>query len=150
LARVVFDTNVLVSAALSPESVPGRALTAAEGTSALLASAATFEELESVLSRPKFGKLLSIDARLNYVRRYRAIAEPVQSMSSIAVCRDPRDNKFLEVAVDGHADVIVSGDEDLLLLDPFQGIRILTPQSFLAAFAAPRSESDPAEARSPQ
>ena len=133
----MFDTNVLVSALLSAGSVPDRAVTAAENASALLASAATFDELENVLLRPKFAKVLSVETRLNYVRRFRTIAEVVQPRSSIRICRDPRDNNFLELAVDGQADVIVSGDEDLLSLDPFQGIRILTPQAFLADFAAP-------------
>jgi putative PIN family toxin of toxin-antitoxin system len=49
----------------------------------------------------------------------------------IRACRDPRDDKFLEVAVHGHADLIVTGDADLLALNPFQGIAILTPAEYL-------------------
>jgi predicted nucleic acid-binding protein len=50
----------------------------------------------------------------------------------ITVCRDPKDNKVLEGAVAGRADVIVSGDEDLLVLNPFEGIPIVGPAEFLA------------------
>jgi predicted nucleic acid-binding protein len=59
-------------------------------------------------------------------------SELVQSDVPIAVCRDPKDDKFLEVAVAGQADVIVSGDEDLLILDPYAGIPIVSPRGFLA------------------
>jgi len=130
--RIVLDTNVLVSAMLSPDSVPGLVVTAAEDTSILLASTATLDELKIVLSRPKFDRFLSINARLRYVQRCRAIAELVRAGSAIRACRDPRDDKFLEVAVYGGADLIVSGDKDLLDIDPFQGIRIVTPQPYLA------------------
>lgn len=57
--------------------------------------------------------------------------ENVQPNRSIAVCRDPKDNKFLEVAVAGYADVIVTGDEDLWVLDPFEGIAIVQPAQFV-------------------
>ena len=50
---------------------------------------------------------------------------------SVHACRDPRDDKFLEVAVNGMADLIVTGDDDLLVLDPFRPTRILTPKQFL-------------------
>jgi len=50
-------------------------------------------------------------------------------------CRDPKDNKFLEVAVNGEADVMVTGDEDLLVLNPYRGIRIVSPSAYVAAEA---------------
>lgn len=60
-----------------------------------------------------------------------ARAEPVTIITLCRACRDPRDDKFLELAVNGRADVIVSGDKDLLALHPFRGIPILTPAEFL-------------------
>ena len=58
-------------------------------------------------------------------------AELVDVDMKIVACRDPKDDKFLELAVNGHADVIVSGDVDLLVLDTFRGIRIIiTPAAF--------------------
>jgi putative PIN family toxin of toxin-antitoxin system len=60
-------------------------------------------------------------------------SELVEVATAIAECRDTRDNKFLELAVDGKADYIISGDEDLLVLHPFRGIPILTARDFLRA-----------------
>ena len=60
-----------------------------------------------------------------------ASAELVSITERIITCRDPKDDKFLELAVNGHADLIVSGDADLLTLDPFRGIPIVTPAAFV-------------------
>ncbi len=60
-------------------------------------------------------------------------AELVEITETVTDCRDAKDNKFLELALSGEADYIVSGDEDLLILSPFRGISILTPREFLAA-----------------
>ena len=54
----------------------------------------------------------------------------------ITACRDPKDNKFLEAAIAARADVIVTGDADLLALHPFRGIPILSPAAFLESEAA--------------
>jgi len=59
----------------------------------------------------------------------------VELRGTLRVCRDPDDDKLLEIAVVGRADYLVTGDQDLLILDPFQGIPILTPAEFLAALA---------------
>jgi predicted nucleic acid-binding protein len=58
-------------------------------------------------------------------------AETVEVIEVIADCRDPKDSKFLELGVDGNASHIISGDADLLILHPFRGISIVTPQGFL-------------------
>jgi uncharacterized protein len=55
----------------------------------------------------------------------------VDAVETITACRDPKDDKFLELAVSGHANYIVSGDSDLLALDPFRGVQIIPPHSFL-------------------
>jgi putative PIN family toxin of toxin-antitoxin system len=57
--------------------------------------------------------------------------EAVMVTEQIVACRDPKDDKFLEVAATGKADVVVSGDEDLLTLHPFAGIPIVVPSAFL-------------------
>ncbi len=56
----------------------------------------------------------------------------MRRLTSIEICRDPDDNKFLEIAIDGKADHIISGDKDLLALNPFQGIPIIKPADFIA------------------
>jgi len=94
--RVVVDTNVLVSALLAGNSIPALALTKAENSGQLLASATTLSEIEEVLRRPKFAKYLSIETRTEFRSRYRAVIRLVKVPYPIQACRDPRDDKFLE------------------------------------------------------
>ena len=129
--RAVIDTNVLVSQAIRPSSIPARAVDKAASSARLLFSAASWAELEEVLSRRKFDAYLDASARENFLQDLRAIALIVAASASIRACRDPRDDKFLEVAVHGRADLIVTGDDDLLALHPFRGIAILTPSDYL-------------------
>jgi len=129
--RAVIDTNVLVSQAIRPSSIPALAVEKAASTARLLFSAVTWAELEEVLSRRKFDAYLDASARKNFLQDLRTIAIFIDTPARIVACRDPRDDKFLEVAVHGHADLIVTGDEDLLALHPFRGIAILTPSDYL-------------------
>jgi putative PIN family toxin of toxin-antitoxin system len=130
--RIVVDTNVLISRLLVPASVSGRALRRAVDSGQLVVSEATMEELATVLGRPKFDPYLSIADRQQFIRLLGRIAEMTPVVRVVRACRDPRDDKFLEVAVNGRADLIVTGDRDLLELDPFMGIGILTPAVYLA------------------
>jgi uncharacterized protein len=59
-------------------------------------------------------------------------AAPVDTVRVVRVCRDPNDDKFLEVAVNGRADTLITGDTDLLVLDPFERIPIITPADYLS------------------
>jgi putative PIN family toxin of toxin-antitoxin system len=127
---LVVDTNVVLSAILFPNSVPGRALNLAQG-SVVLASKFTLQELKEVAKRSRFDRYVEAEKRLRLVAEYRRAAVTVDIPFPIHACRDLRDDKFLEVAVHGRADVIVTGDADLLALDPFRGIAILTPDEYL-------------------
>jgi putative PIN family toxin of toxin-antitoxin system len=129
--RAVIDTSVLVSAALLPLSVPRRALDLAVDSGRLLLSEATLAELDEVLRRQKFDKYVSEQTRLEFLLSLVNVAEVVPVTSRIAECRDPKDNKFLELASSGRASHIVSGDADLLVLHSFQGIAIVSPVDFL-------------------
>jgi putative PIN family toxin of toxin-antitoxin system len=130
--RIVVDTNVLISRLLLPASVPGRAVRKAVEVAQLLVSAATMEELATVLGRPKFDPYLSIVERQEFIRLLGRIAEMVPIVRVVRACRDPRDDKFLEVAVNGRANFIITGDGDLLELNPFMRIAILSPAAYLA------------------
>lgn len=130
--RAVFDTNVLVSGALLPASVPGRAFDHTQLNGNLLFSEATFAELQEVLSRPKFARYLNTALRDRFLARCLDASIPIEITRTIRACRDPNDDKFLEVVVNGSATMLVSGDADLLALDPFEGIPILSPATFLA------------------
>jgi putative PIN family toxin of toxin-antitoxin system len=128
--RLVVDTNVVLSALLFPGSVPGRALYLAQA-SVVLASKLTLQELIEVAERSRFDRYVEPERRHRLVAEYMRATVTVDIPFPIRACRDPRDDKFLEVAVHGRADVIVTGDRDLLALDPFRGIAILTPVEYL-------------------
>src|SRR5947209_14207525 len=132
--RAVVDTNILVRAMLNPGGSVGPVVDfLRDGRYVFLYSEATLNEMIDVLSRPRMVHRYGItadevDALCALVIRQ---GEPVQPSRVITACRDPKDNKFLEVAVAGRADVIVTGDEDLEVLGPFEGIPVVQPAKFL-------------------
>lgn len=126
-----FDTNVIVSAALLPDSVPRRAVEAALDAGRLILSGTVLDELASVLRRKRLDKYASEEKRLRFLAALSNGALLVHVTEVIAACRDPKDNKLLELAVGGRATCLVSGDLDLLVLNPFRGIPIVTPREFL-------------------
>jgi putative PIN family toxin of toxin-antitoxin system len=132
--RVVVDTNVLVSAALRQQSMPGMAALLVERRGGLLKSIATEQQLFEVVARPRLASLIDPETQA-WLRKLIAAAELVTITERIAGCRDPTDDKFLELAVNGHADLIVSGDGDLLALNPFRDIPIVTPAVFVQGLA---------------
>ena len=130
--RVVFDTNVLISAALSGQGKPRRSLDHVLTAGLPLLSQATFGEVAEVIERPHLQRYLSEARKGAFLDRLTSAALWVEPVERIAASRDADDDKFLEAAVSGGADYLVSGDEDLLVLDPFRGIPVLTPAAFLA------------------
>jgi putative PIN family toxin of toxin-antitoxin system len=130
-ARVVADTNVLVSRLILPESVPAQILRQIELSSLLLFSESTMNELADVLSRQKFDRYVSHDDRKGFLMRLGKIAEFVPILQQVRECCDPKDDKFLEVALNGGADVIITGDADLLGMHPWRGVAILSPAEYL-------------------
>ena len=130
--RVVLDTNVAVSAALLPRSTPRRAFDLILEYSTFLMSVATLAELNEVLRRPRFDRYLSEEKRLAFLAAVLRESEMVVVTAVVSVCRDPRDDKFLELAVSGAATHIISGDDDLLSLHPFRGVAIISPQDFVS------------------
>ena len=129
--RVVVDTNVLVSRLLLARSVAASALRKAVDHGQLLASEATLEELSDVLSRRSLNPYVSVKDRQEFIRLLGRIVELVPITMRIQACRDPKDDKFLELAVNGSADVIVTGDKDLLVLNPFRRISIIPPARYI-------------------
>ena len=97
----------------------------------LFVSAETIDELNQVLGRADFAKYVTEDDRMEFLAVLLREARLVEVAVHVGDCRDPRDNKFLELAVSGEAVCIVSGDKDLLVLHPFRGIAIVTPRDFL-------------------
>jgi len=129
--RVVLDTNVLISGLLSTTSTPARAVERAISDGQLLASTATLRELMTKLLSPKFDRYVPRERRDALLLRLAPLIEIVEVVQRVQASRDPDDDKFLEVAINGRADVVVSGDGDLLDLNPFRGIAILTPADYV-------------------
>lgn len=133
--RVVIDTNVLISAALFDESMPARARDHALHHGQLIGTHDTLQEIVERLLSPKFDPYVSRADREILLRRLHPLMEIVPIVQVIRACRDPRDDKFLEAAVNGRADTIISGDKDLLSLHPFGEIAIVSPGEYLARAA---------------
>ena len=130
--RVVVDNNALVSRLLAPGSVPAQAVRRAVESGLLLMSEATAAELADVLARPKFDPYVTVADRQQYLRLLLRIAAMIPILHRVQACRDPADDKFLEVATNGEANLMITGDGDLLALRSFRGIPILTPARYLA------------------
>jgi putative PIN family toxin of toxin-antitoxin system len=132
--RADVDTNILVRAVIRPQGTVGPVLLRLrQGEYTLLYARSLLEELIDVLNRPRIrdkygltGGDIQTVLGLILLR-----GEEVTPEERIAACRDPKDDKFLEVAVAGQASAIVSGDQDLLVLHPYAGILIVTPSTFL-------------------
>jgi putative PIN family toxin of toxin-antitoxin system len=138
--RCVFDTNVLISALLLPDSKPRRALDLALRSGKILLAFSIVVELYDILSRKQFRRYVGEEDIRTFLAALTREAEWVDPLAPIRACRDPKDDKFLEVAVTGGAGYIVTGDPDLLALHPFRGIQVLSPRSFLELHIVANSE----------
>jgi len=133
--RVVVDTGVLVSALIRPRGTIGDILHALrDGRFTAIYSTPMMVEIVDVLSHPKIREKYHIQpdditALINLVRLRGELVIPKQTVTA---CRDPKDNKFLEAALAGEADAIVTGDDDQPVLNPFEGVDILHPAELLA------------------
>lgn len=129
------DANVIVSGLLFPGSLPSQALSEARKRGELLLSDKTVDEIVEVLRRPKFDRYLLPEERDRLVAALIHEARHVLPTERISVCRDPKDDKWLELAVSGNAMCLVTGDEDLLALDGYRGLLISSPTIFIRSLA---------------
>lgn len=127
----VFDTNVLISAFLFKFSNPRIALEIAFANGKLTASLETYNEFKEVFLRSKFDKYISIEERLLSIEDFQQRILLSGISETITTCRDPKDNKYLELAVSANASCIITGDNDLLMLHPFRDIPILNAVDFI-------------------
>lgn len=128
---VILDTNILLSATFSIRSTSAKALRAAFQNHTVLASFESYSELKEVIYRKKFDSLISVEERELFLSNFLRDVRLMHPDEKIEACRDPKDNMILELAVSGNADFIVTGDKDLLVMNPFRDIRIVTPVEFL-------------------
>ena len=128
--RCVLGTNILISRLLLPGGTAARAVDHALALGVLLVSDDTLAELAATLSRPKFDRWVPLAERRRFVQLLGGVSRHVNITHRIQACRDPKDGKFLQLALNGNAEAIVSGNQDLLVLDPFHGVHILRPADF--------------------
>lgn len=129
--RIVFDTGVLVSAALRTASVPALALEKAFLNFDVCASDATLKELSEVLMRSKFDAYCPAVVRQRFVEGLCDRVLRIGVSAAVTDCIDPKDNKFLELALDAEAELLVASDTHLTLLHPWRGIPAMPPSAFL-------------------
>lgn len=138
--KAVVDTNIIISGTIKPQGTIGAVLQRLRRrTYMLLLSRATLDEVVAVLHRPHLRRKYQLSERTvrATLRMIVLRSELVTPDVKIAVCRDPHDDKFLEVAVTGKADVIVSGDNDLLTMATYAGIPIVSASHFLTMLESP-------------
>ena len=128
--RLVVDTNVFVSGGFKEASVPAIAVQMAAHHGQLLKSAATESELLTVLKRPKLAALID-PLYVEWVQHNLDRAETVSVSGAVMGCRDPRDDMFLDLALHGAADLIITGDAALLEMNPFHSTLVVTPAVFI-------------------
>ena len=131
MTRIVFDSNVLVSALLFSKSVPGRAFFRALDLGTVLVSTTLIAELSLVLRRDRFDRYVTRKERDQFLESLIRESELIEITERIRACSDPQDDWVLELAINGNAEYIVTGDFDLLVLNPFRGVEILSPAEFL-------------------
>ncbi len=129
--RLIIDTNVLVSAFIFKSETASNVVRYAAKKHTFIFSESTFKELKSTLLKLKFAEITDLPTIKNLLINLVRIGEFVEPNIKVSDCRDPQDNKFLELAVTGNAECIITGDKDLLALDPFRNIRIISPKEFL-------------------
>ena len=129
---IVIDTNVLISAGLLPNSKTAHSLTLAFDHFVLAQNQLTWAELQEKIILSKFDKYFGVDGRLRLMARLTQNIEFIDAQAIVTDCRDPKDNKFLALAIDAGAKTIITGDKDLLVMNPYQGRTICTPAEFLS------------------
>lgn len=133
-ATIVIDTNVLISAAILPRSRLAQVLVVAAGHFDIAQNEATWNELLSRIERTKFDRYLGDGGRLAYLTKLAQLVRFFDAVSDERVSPDPDDDKFVALALDAGATIIVSGDSDLKDVRTHKGITILSPSAFLARF----------------
>ncbi|MGI0479350.1 putative toxin-antitoxin system toxin component, PIN family [Geminocystis sp. CENA526] len=131
-SKFVFDCNVIISAFLFKKSQPRLALEKVKICGIILLSESIINELKNVIQRDKFDRYLSLTTRQELLNDLLELADKINPTETIIDCRDPKDNKYLELAVSGKAEYIITGDKDLLVLNPFREIKIIKPDEFLS------------------
>ena len=133
-AYIVMDTNVLISAGLLPESKTAQVLALAVEHFVIAQNQETWRELETRIARPKFDGYFGESGRLRHLV---AIAQSIQHfevVTEVSVSRDKTDDKFIALAIDSGATLLISGDPDLKDVRTYKGVEIISPAHFFERY----------------
>ncbi|OYU10869.1 MAG: putative toxin-antitoxin system toxin component, PIN family [Comamonadaceae bacterium PBBC1] len=133
--KLVIDTNILISAALSSQGAPAKLVHSALARHRLVFSQATFDELRTRMYRPKFDRYISLEDRERLLRDFSACAIWVEPGEPEQYCRDRDDDPFIEAALKAQAHCLISGDKDLLEAPEVLGLRIVSVHQALDLLA---------------
>ena len=129
--RVILDTNLLISYLIKADSLPGKVVDDVLRHHWILYSEATLLELTNKMTSEKLRRYFSAAEGIQMILLLEQVAEYVDVKSEVNDCRDPKDNAFLALAIDGEADLLITGDQDLLILHPYQNIPIVRPADYI-------------------
>lgn len=127
---VIFDTSTLIGVFLKPKQLPARVFFHAAEHYRIITSPETKAELVEVVQRDKFDRFRCREERLQQLWHYLGIVEEILPHCLVTDCRDPKDNKFLSLALSAQADFMVSSDDDLLVLNPYHNTTILSVRDY--------------------
>jgi uncharacterized protein len=130
----IFDCNVLVNSFIFESGIARRCWAKAAVLGSILISDKTLAEYKRVFAYEKFDKYVALETRLEFLVEIQETVEFIAVSHTVKVCRDSMDDMYLELALSCRADCIITNDEDLLVLNPFENIPIITPKEFLEQF----------------
>ena len=133
--KLVIDTNILISAALSAQGAPAKLVQLALAQHRLVFSQATLNELRTRLYRPKFDRYISLENRERLLHDFKACALGLALGEPAVYSRDREDDRFIELALKAQAHYLVSGDKDLLEAPSLAGLRIVSVHQALDALS---------------
>lgn len=133
-AFIVIDTNVLISAGLLPQSKTAQVLAAVVENFVIAQNFATWHELETHIARSKFDRYFGKDGRLRHLVKIAQSVAQFEVVSRVEVSSDKTDDKFIGLAIDAGAKIIITGDPDLKTIKVYEGIEILSPSHFFDRF----------------
>jgi len=141
---IVIDTNVLISAGLLPQSKTAQVLALAVEHFVIAQNQQTWHELETRIARPKFNRYFGDSGRMAHLVKIAQSMQLFEVTAELAVSRDPADDKFIGLAIDSGARIVISGDPDLKEVRAVQGVEIVSPAIFFERFISGGTISMPA------
>ena len=133
-AFIVIDTNVLTSAGLLPQSKAAQVLALAIEHFVIAQNRDTWHELETRIARPRFDRYFGESGRLRHLVQIAQSIQRFEISAAVSVSRDKTDDKFIELAIDSGASILISGDPDLKDVKAYKGVEILSPAQFFERF----------------